>query len=124
MCSLDVAYIGWNAYGVWVQVAALGAKLTWANPLSSLAVIEPDSPLVRSWISVTSPSGESWIEMSSSSPASMNRSVSGSGSNDSPVRLSGAGGESGSPLNVMNAKFAGSIPTEFRQAALLSMPRF
>jgi hypothetical protein len=107
-----------------VQVAAFGSKLTCANPLSTLAVIDPDSPLVRSSIWVTSPSGESWIEMASSSPESMNRSVSGSGSNEAPVRSSGAGGESGSPLLVMNAKFAGSIPTEFRQAALLSMPRF
>jgi hypothetical protein len=103
---------------------AFGSKFTCANPLSTLAVIDPDSPLVTSLISVTRPSAESWIEMSSWSPASMNRSVVGLGSNDSPVKSSGAGGESGSPLSVMNAKFAGSMPTVFRQSALLLMPWF
>ena len=62
--------------------------------------------------------------MSSWSPASMNRSVVGSGTNVSPVRSSGAGGESGVPSSVMNAKFAGSIPTVFRQSALLLMLLF
>ena len=50
----------------------------------------------------------------------MNRSVVGFGVNDPAVRSSGAGGACGSPLNVMNAKFAGSMPTVFRQSALLS----
>ena len=107
VCSLDVEYIGWNAYGDWLHVSAVGSKLTCANPLPSLAVIDPDCPLVRSFISVTRPSEESRIEMSSWSPASMNRSVVGSGTNVSPVRSSGAGGESGVPSSVMNAKFAG-----------------
>ncbi len=42
VCSLEVAYIGWNAYGMLVQVEAVGSNLTWANPLAMLAVIEPD----------------------------------------------------------------------------------
>ena len=50
VCSLDVAYIGWNAYGDWLHVDAFGSKLTCAKPLSSLAVIDPDCPLVRSLI--------------------------------------------------------------------------
>src|SRR5438874_13543725 len=36
VCSLDVAYIGWNAYGVCEQLAAVGSKLTWAKPLAPL----------------------------------------------------------------------------------------
>jgi hypothetical protein len=44
--------------------------------------------------------------------------------NDASVRSSGAGGACGVPLLVMNAKFAGSTPTEFRHAALLSTPVF
>src|SRR6266550_3419557 len=86
--------------------------------------MEPDSPLVASSIDVTNPSGESWIEMSSASPEFMNRSVDASGANESAVKSSGAGGESGTPLFVMNAKFAGSMPTVFRQSALLSMNVF
>src|SRR4029078_6791386 len=48
VCSLDVAYMGWKAYGVCVHAAAFGAKLTWAKPLATLAVIDPVSPLVTS----------------------------------------------------------------------------
>src|SRR5437773_6943140 len=65
VCSLEVAYIGWNAYGLCEQVSASGSKLTWANPLSTLAVIDPDSALVRSLTSTTRPSAESWIDRSS-----------------------------------------------------------
>jgi hypothetical protein len=62
--------------------------------------------------------------MFSWSPALMNRSCAGSGVNDPSVSPSGSGGACGTPLFVMNAKFAGSIPTVFRQAALLGMPVF
>jgi hypothetical protein len=115
VCSLEVEYIGWNAYGVWLQVAAFGSKLTWANPLATLAVIDPDWPLERSSMRVTRPAGESWIEISSWSPARMNRSLPGSGVKASVVRSRGAGGACGRPLRVMKAKLAGSIPTVPRQ---------
>ena len=98
--------------------------MTCANPLATLAVIEPDCPVVRSWISVTRPSAESWIEMSSWSPAFMNRSVLGFGVNESSVRSSGAAGACGTPLLVMKAKLAGSIPTVDRQSALFGTPLF
>jgi hypothetical protein len=34
--------MGWNAYGRLAQVVAWGSKMTCANPLAVLAVIEPD----------------------------------------------------------------------------------
>ena len=55
----------------------------------------------------------------------MNRSVAGFGVNVPTVEASGAGGACGTPLFVMNAKFAGSIARRvFRQSALLSTPVF
>ena len=54
----------------------------------------------------------------------MNRSVVGFGVNELSVWLSGAAGAWGAPLFVMNAKFAGSMPTLLRHAALLSTPLF
>jgi hypothetical protein len=56
VCSLAFEYMGRNAYGVWVQVAAFGSKFTWANPLATLAVIDPERCVLRSRISVTRPS--------------------------------------------------------------------
>src|SRR3954471_9341656 len=111
VCSLEVEYIGWNAYGDWLQVAAFGSKLTWANPLATLAVIEPDWPVVWSRMAVTRPAAESWMEIVTRSPAFMNRSVPGFGVNESRVRFSGAAGACGRPLRVTNAKLAGSMPT-------------
>src|SRR6266487_5806352 len=55
------------------------------------------------------------------SPEFMNRSVAGFGVKVPVVWSSGPGGSCGAPLFVMNAKFAGSSPTVFRQAALLSV---
>jgi hypothetical protein len=107
-----------------VQVAAVGSKFTWANPLATLAVIDPERCVLRSRISVTRPSGESWIEMSSRSPARMNRSVARMGVKVPPVWSSGAGGAWGLPFKVMNAKLAGSMPTLARQSALLAVPVF
>jgi hypothetical protein len=98
--------------------------LTWAKPLATLAVIDPDLPVDRSSILVTRPAGESWMDSSSRSPARMNRSLAGSGVNAASVRSSGAGGACGLPLRVMKAKLAGSIPTVFRQSALLGTPVF
>src|SRR5437762_5648358 len=62
VCSLEVAYIGWNAYAVWLQVAAVGSKFTWAKPFATLAVIDPDCPDVASLIATTNPFAESWID--------------------------------------------------------------
>jgi hypothetical protein len=98
--------------------------LSWANPFATLAVIDPDWPVVWSRISVTSPAAESWTEISSESPAPIKRSRAAFGVNDASVWLSGAGGACGVPLLVMNAKFAGSTLTVFRQAALLFTPVF
>jgi hypothetical protein len=94
--------------------------LTCANPLATLAVIDPDWPVDRSSILVTRPAGESWMDSSSRSPARMNRSLAGSGVNAASVRSSGAGGACGRPLRVMKAKLAGSMLTFSRQSALLS----
>src|SRR5947208_2760400 len=118
VCSLDVEYIGWNPYGVWVQVEALGSKFTCANPLSALAVIEPTECVVRSWMTVTRPASESWMSTTSLSFAFMNRSDELCGVNVSSVAPSGLGGAWGVPDSVMKAKLTGSIPTVPRQLAL------
>src|SRR4029079_15637586 len=124
VCSLEVEYIGWKAYGVCVHVDAVGSKLTWAKPLATLAVIEPVSPLVTSSMATTRPAAESWIDRLTWSPLSMNRSVAGFGVNVARVWSSGPAGACGAPLIVMNAKFAGSMPTVFRQSVLLLTPAF
>lgn len=52
VCSLEVEYIGWKANGLDVQVlrgcgdGGSGLKFTWANPLATLAVMEPVVPEV------------------------------------------------------------------------------
>jgi hypothetical protein len=58
------------------------------------------------------------------SPEPMNRSVAALGVKVPSVWLSGAGGACGTPLFVMNAKFAGSSPTVLRQLALFTTPVF
>jgi hypothetical protein len=58
------------------------------------------------------------------SPEFMNRSVAGFGVKESPVWSSGPGGACGVPLFVINAKFAGSTLTVFRQSALFGTPVF
>ena len=58
------------------------------------------------------------MSITSLSPALMNRSDDECGVNVSSVASSGLGGACGVPESVMNAKFAGSIPTVFRQSAL------
>ena len=42
VCGLDVLYIGWNAYGMAVQLDPVGWNLICAKPLDGLAVIDPD----------------------------------------------------------------------------------
>src|SRR5436190_6315391 len=54
--GLDVAYSGWNACMSTEQVDAFGSKCTEPNPLSTLAVIDPWAPVVRSVMSTLKPS--------------------------------------------------------------------
>src|SRR5262249_47534559 len=115
--SLDVEYIGWNAYGVCVHVASAGRKFVCANPFATLAGLGPLWWVERSLTVVTSPSGESWIDTRSESPPFMNRSFDASGVNDARVAVSGPGGAWGTPSCVRNAKFGGSGPTRLRQSA-------
>src|SRR2546428_7864602 len=55
VCSDDVLYIGWKSYGMLLQLVPVGSYWTWPNPLAALAVIEPNSCVVRSLMVVTSP---------------------------------------------------------------------
>src|SRR5207249_1558481 len=68
------------------------------------------------------PAAPSWMSTVSRSPDPMNRSVAALGVNVPSVWLSGPGGACGTPLVVMNAKFAGSRLTLFRQSALFTVP--
>ncbi len=70
------------------------------------------------------PAEPSWMSTSSLSPEFMNRSVAAFGVKVPFVAPSGEGGAWGTPLVVTNAKFAGSMPTEPRHAALLLMALF
>ena len=63
VCSLDVEYIGWNAYGLCEHDAGSGSKLTCANPFATLAVIDPIWPVERSWMTVTRPAEVSWMSI-------------------------------------------------------------
>ena len=71
-----------------------------------------------------SPAAPSWMSTVSWSPLFMNRSVAALGVNVASVAASGLGGACGTPLFVMNAKFAGSSPALPRQSALFSAPVF
>src|SRR5512140_2560915 len=53
VCSLDVAYIGWKAVGMFWQLVPFGSNLTSPNPLAMLAFIEPLCPEVRSLITTS-----------------------------------------------------------------------
>ena len=48
-------YIGWNAYGIELQLVPVGSYSIWVNPLAGLAVIEPDLSLERSSICARTP---------------------------------------------------------------------
>src|SRR6266496_2412840 len=58
VCTPDVEYIGWNAYGASVHVLASGWNSGCANPFATLAVIDPVWPVVSSWTAVTRPAAE------------------------------------------------------------------
>src|SRR5205814_441717 len=127
VCSLEVAYIGWNEYGSSVHWLAPGSNLICAKPFPWLAVMEPDSPVVRSWMTTLNPSVVSSISTVSLSPELMKRSVAGLGvnaANGGENTSSGAGEECGTPLFVMKAKLSGSKPTRFRQSSLFGAPVF
>src|SRR5215472_18921431 len=103
---------------------ALPVGMNWTSPkpLAALAVIEPDSPVVRSFTPVKSPCGVSWMLTVSSSPPFMNRSREGSGVNVAPVAWTGFAGACDVPLRVRKAKFGYSRPTTFWHVALSTWP--
>jgi hypothetical protein len=72
-------------------------------------------------MTATNPADVSWMSTRSRSPPLMNRSEDACGVKVSSVASSGLGGACGVPESVTNAKFAGSIPTVFRQSELLGM---
>src|SRR5260370_13170847 len=98
--------------------------MTWQKSLATLAVIAPDWPLVRSLITTWKPADVSCKSTVSVSPDCIIRSALGSGVKVARVESTGLAGACATPLRVMNAKLTGSMPTELRQAALLSTPVF
>ena len=94
-----------------------GSYSTWRNPFATLAVIEPVSPVVTSWITTWKPAGVSCMSRTIVSPGPMKRSFDGStvdAANGEVKSVSGSGDACGTPLFVMNAKLTGSIPALFR----------
>jgi hypothetical protein len=82
VCSFEVEYIEWNAWGSSVHVAAFGWNSGCWKPFATLAVIDPVWFVVLSLTDVTTPSVESWSETTSWSPGSMNEFA-----HSSPARL-------------------------------------
>src|SRR5438128_6444730 len=122
--SLEVLYIGWKAYGTFVQRFPLGSNLTCPKSFEMLAVIEPERCVVVSVSTTWNPSDVScmatWIE----SPEFMNKSRFGSGVYVANVASTGLAGAWAAPLFVTNAKFTGSMPTWAKHAGLLAWPVF
>src|ERR671936_153475 len=102
--SDEVLYIGWNAYGIALQLVPVGSYWICANPFEGLAVIDPDWWVERSSICARSPSGVSCIETCRRSPEFMNRSRLGSGVYVASVESSGFAGACATPFLVTNAK--------------------
>src|SRR5215471_3287369 len=124
VCSLDVEYIGWKAYGAAEQEVALGSKFTCWKPLAMLAVMEPTWCVVRSESTTLKPAAVSNRSTRIRSPDRMNRSVPWFGVKVSSVADSGPAGAWAVPFFVMNAKLTGSTPTWLRQDALFTIPLF
>ena len=82
VCSLELPYIGWYAYGCSWQVDDVGSYLTCCQPLATLAVIEPDWPVDWSLITTWKPAVVSCRSTVSWSPEFMKRSVAGFGVSD------------------------------------------
>src|SRR5579872_586198 len=110
VCSEAVEYIGWKSYGCLKQLVPVGSYWTWANPLAALAVIDPDSPVLRSLMAARSPFPVSLSDTFRLSPEFMNRSLAGSGVNVAVVESTGFGGAVGWPFLVRNAKLKYSSP--------------
>ena len=103
VCSLDVAYIGWKAYGVEVHVEAVGLKLICANPLAMLAVIAPTCEVVASMTIPCRPSGVSCRITTSTSPGLTKKVSPGMVKNLAKLRFKGSAGACETPLVVTKA---------------------
>src|SRR2546423_9496035 len=86
-----------------------------------LAVIEPDVPCVRSWMTTWKPAAVSCRATVRVSPDRMNRSLVGFGVKTAGFVAvdTGLAGACATPFFVTNAKFTGSSLTRSRQAGLL-----
>jgi hypothetical protein len=105
-------------------VAGLPVGMYSTSPklFAALAVIEPDSPVVRSVTPVKSPCAVSWMLTVSSSPPFMKRSREGSGVYVAPVAWTGFAGACDAPSWVRKAKFGYSSPTTLWQAEFSTWP--
>src|SRR5258708_1944399 len=122
VCSDEVEYIGWKLYGMLVQLVPVGSYWTWPNPLAALAVMDPVCPLVRSWMTASSPFGVSWRDTLRLSPDFMNRSLARFGVNVAVVESTGFAGAVERPFLVMNAKLTYSRPVLAAQVAFWVVP--
>src|SRR5262245_64354436 len=118
--GLDVLYIGWKSYGMLVHDLPVGANATSPKPLAALAVIEPDSPVVRSRTPVNRPCAVSWMLTASWSPPFMKRSRPASGVYVAPVASTGFAGAWDAPSCVRKAKFGYSTPPTVSAHVVLS----
>src|SRR5579859_584293 len=109
VCSEEVEYIGWKSYGRSVQLVPVGSYWTWPNPLAALAVMDPVSPVVRSWMVARSPCGVSPRDTLRLSPEFINRSRLKSGVNVAVVASTGFGAAVVRPSLLRNAKLKYSI---------------
>src|SRR5512143_1280611 len=75
-------------------------------------------------MTTSKPSAVSCISTTSVSPDCIIKSLVGSGVKVALVASTGLAGAWATPFLVINAKLTGSMPTEPRQAALLSTPVF
>src|SRR5438309_11057896 len=96
--SEAVLYIGWNAWGMPLQLVPVGANLICLKPFDGLAVIEPDLWLVRSLICAFTPWGVSWMDSARRSPEFMKRSCLAFGVNVFRVESSGFAGACATPF--------------------------
>src|SRR5215467_4006427 len=105
-----------------LQALPVGMYSTSPKPLATLAVIDPDSPVLTSVTPVKSPCAVSWMLTVSSSPPFMKRSREESGAYVAPVAWTGFAGACEVPLWVRKAKFGYSRPTTFWHVALSVWP--
>jgi hypothetical protein len=91
--------------------------------LAVLAVIEPLSPVVRSWMTTWKPALVSCMSTTSLSPL-LYSSVSALTTACSPNGVNGLAGATGMPLLVTAAQLTGSGPCEAWHAGLFGCPVF